>query len=179
LRRDLPDALNNMGNALKELGQLDEARAAFLEALALDPRNTGVYVNLADSKTFAAGDPHLAAMQALARDDTLSPTERMQLDFALGKAYADLKEHGSSFEHLLGANAGKRAQVKYDEAATLGLFERIEQAFTPELIARKAREGDPSRLPIFVIGMPRSGTTLVEQIIASHPQVHGAGELKA
>ena len=118
-------------------------------------------------------------MQALEREDNLSPTERMQLDFALGKAYADLKDHGRSFEHLVQANAGKRAQIAYDEAATLGLFERIEQTFTPALLARKARDGDPSRLPIFVIGMPRSGTTLVEQILASHPQVHGAGELKA
>jgi hypothetical protein len=118
-------------------------------------------------------------MQALEREDNLSPTERMQLDFALGKAYADLKEHGRSFEHLIQANAGKRAQIAYDEAATLGLFERIEQTFTPALVGRKARDGDPSRLPIFVIGMPRSGTTLVEQILASHPQVHGAGELKA
>ena len=125
-----------MGNALKELGRLDEARAALLEALALDPRNTGIYVNLADSKTFAAGDPHLAAMQALAREDNLSPTERMQINFALGKAYADLKGHGRSFEHLIEANAGKRAQTAYDEAATLALFERIEQTFTPALMAQ-------------------------------------------
>ena len=178
LKRDLPDAWNNMGNALKELGRLDEARAAYLEALALDPGNTGIYVNFADSKTFAADDPHLAAMQALARQDNLSPTERMQINFALGKAYADLKEHNRSFEHLIEANARKRAQTAYDEAATLALFERIEQTFTPALIARKARDGDPSELPIFVLGMPRSGTTLVEQILASHPQVHGAGELK-
>jgi tetratricopeptide (TPR) repeat protein len=179
LKRDLPDAWNNMGNVLKELGRLDEARAAFLEALVLDPKNAGVYVNLADSKTFTPDDPHLAAMQALEREDNLSPTERMQLDFALGKAYADLKEHGRSFEYLVQANAGKRAQIAYDEAATLGLFDRIEQTFTPALLARKTRDGDPSRLPIFVIGMPRSGTTLVEQILASHPQVHGAGELRA
>jgi tetratricopeptide (TPR) repeat protein len=178
LKSDLADAWNNMGNALKELGELDAARDAFLKAIALDPVNTGVYVNLADSRKFAAGDPHLAAMQDLERTANLSPTERMQLDFALGKAYADLKDHARSFEHLLRANAGKRAQIAYDEAATLGLFARIEQVFTPALIKEKSREGDPAHLPIFVIGMPRSGTTLVEQILASHPLVHGAGELK-
>src|SRR5262249_24834823 len=156
LKNDLADAWNNMGNALKELGELDAARAAFLKAIELDPVNTGVYVNLADSKKFAAGDPHLAAMQALAHGNNLSPTERMQLDFALGKAYADLKDHARSFEHLLRANAGKRAKTNYDEARTFALFERLEEIFTSALIAAKERSGDPSRVPIFVIGMPRS-----------------------
>src|SRR6202035_1986331 len=105
-------------------------------------------------------------------------TDRMQLDFALGKAYADLKEHGRSFEHLRRGAAAKRATVKYDEAETFALFERTERVFTRELIAAKAGGGDATRMPIFVIGMPRSGTTLVEQILASHPMVHGAGELQ-
>jgi tetratricopeptide (TPR) repeat protein len=179
LKDDLADAWNNMGNALKELGRLDEAQAAYLKALALDPKSTGVYVNLADSKKFTAADPHLETMEALAaQTEGLSKTDRMQLDFALGKAYADLKDHARSFEHLKQGNAQKRAQIAYDEAATLALFERIEQVFTPALVKQKARDGDPSRLPIFVLGMPRSGTTLVEQILASHPVVHGAGELK-
>ena len=83
-----------MGNVLKELGQLQEAQDAYLEALRLDPSITGVYVNLADSKKFTPGDPHLAAMEALAaKAEGLSKTDRMQLDFALGKAYADLKDY--------------------------------------------------------------------------------------
>ena len=68
--------------------------------------------------------------------------------------------------------------ISYDEKTAMALFDRIEAAFTRELIAEKSGGGDPSSMPIFVIGMPRSGTTLIEQIIASHPQVHGAGELK-
>jgi tetratricopeptide (TPR) repeat protein len=179
LKPDLADAHNNMGNALKELGHLADARAAFLRAIELDPTLTGVYVNLADSTTFAAGDPHLAAMQALAaQQDGLSATDRVHLDFALAKAFADLKENRRSFEHLLSGNAGKRATIQYDEAAAMALFDRIEAVFTPELIAAKSGLGDPSGVPIFVLGMPRSGTTLVEQILASHPLVYGAGELK-
>jgi len=179
LKPDLADAYNNMGNVLKELGKLDAAREAYLKALALDPDVAGVYLNLADSKKFAPGDPHLAAMEALAaKPDGLSNTDRMQLDFALGKAYADLKDHRASFTHLLRGAAAKRATIDYDETATLALFDRIEQAFSPELIAAKRGGGDPSTMPIFVIGMPRSGTTLVEQILASHPHVHGAGELR-
>jgi tetratricopeptide (TPR) repeat protein len=179
LKPDLADALNNMGNVLKELGRLQEAQEAYLAALQIDASVTGVYVNLADSKTFTPGDPHLAALEALAaKTQGLSKTDRMQLDFALAKAYADLKDHSRSFPHLLAANAQKRERIAYDEAATLALFARIEAAFTAERIAAKSGRGDTSRLPIFVLGMPRSGTTLVEQILASHRDVHGAGELK-
>jgi len=180
LKPDLADAYNNMGNTLKELGRLEEAREAYHEAVRLDPEVTGTYVNLADSKTFSAGDPHLATMEALAaKTDGLSTTDRVQLGFALGKAYADLKDHRRSFEHLRQANGLKRAMVSYDEKAALAFFDRIEAVFTPALIRDKTGLGESSSRPIFVIGMPRSGTTLVEQILASHPAVHGAGELSA
>jgi tetratricopeptide (TPR) repeat protein len=179
LKPDLADAYNNLGNVLKELGKLQEAQDSYLHALRLDPAVTGVYVNLADSKKFTPGDPHLAAMHELAaKTEGLSKTDRLQLDFALGKAYADLKDHGRSFAYLLSANAAKRSLISYDEQAAMALFDRIEATFTAELIAAKSGAGDRSPTPVFVVGMPRSGTTLVEQIIASHPLVHGAGELR-
>jgi hypothetical protein len=119
-------------------------------------------------------------MEVLAANaESLSRNERMQLDFGLGKAYADVRDYPRSFAHLLAGNARKRAVTAYDEAATFALFDRIEEVFTPALIAAKAGAGEPAAAPIFVMGMPRSGTTLVEQIIASHPVVHGAGELHA
>jgi tetratricopeptide (TPR) repeat protein len=176
----LADAYNNMGNVLKELGQLQKAQNAYLEALRLDPNVAGVYANLADFKPFKPGDWHLAAMEQLAeKQEGLSKVDRMQLDFALGKAYADLKDYRRSFEHLLAGNALKRATISYNETSALAFFDYIEAVFTPELIAAKSGGGDPSPMPIFVLGMPRSGTTLVEQILASHPMVHGAGELQA
>ncbi len=179
LNPTLADVHNNMGNALKEIGQLREAEAAYLEAVRLDPSLASVYVNLADSKRFAAGDPHVAAMEMLAaKTEGLSKTDRLQLDFALGKAYADLKDYRRSFSHFAAGNAAKRAAISYNEESTLALFDHIEAVFTPELIAEKTGGGDDSPLPIFVIGMPRSGTTLIEQIIASHPMAHGAGELQ-
>ena len=177
LKPDFADAYNGMGNALHALGRFREAVDAYLRALALDPMNTRTYVNLADSKKFAEGDPQLLTMQALERGDCLEPGERMFLHFALGKAYADLNDPARAFEHLLQGNALKRAQTLYDEAATAALFERTETLFTPALTKRKARHGQRSHVPVFVLGMPRSGTTLVEQILASHPLVHGAGEL--
>jgi tetratricopeptide (TPR) repeat protein len=174
---DYADAHNNMGVLLKELGWLTEAEAALSKALELNPKLTSAYVNLADCKTFQAGDAHLAAMLALERDDSLTRAERVHLHFALGKAFADLKDHDRAFEYLLRANREKRALIHYDEAAVMRLFDRIEATFTRDLVAAKAGAGDPSPVPIFIIGMPRSGTSLIEQILASHHRVHGAGEL--
>ena len=178
LRPDYAEAYNSMGFTLKELGQFDEARQCHLKAIELDPNMTIAYLNLADSHKFVRGDPYLVMMEALAaKREGLSNSDRFQLDFALGKAYADLEDHARSFWHLLSGNAGKRATMSYDEQFVLTLFDRIEAVFMPELIAAKSGCGDLSPMPIFVLGMPRSGTTLIEQIIASHPMVHGAGEL--
>jgi hypothetical protein len=109
----------------------------------------------------------------------ITDTDRLQLDYALAKAYADLKDYNRSFERLLSGSKLKRAQIQYEEPAALALFDRIEAVFTPELIRCKAKlgGGEPSATSIFVLGMPRSGTTLVEEILASHPQVRGTGEL--
>ena len=151
---------------------------AYGEAIQLNPDLAVAYVNLIDCKTFTPGDPHLSAMEALAaKGEELSKAERMQLDFALGKAYADVKDYRRSFGHLLAANAAKRSTVSYDERAVAALFDRIETVFTDKLIAAKTGGGDLSPVPIFILGMARSGTTLIEQIIASHPMAHGAGEL--
>jgi tetratricopeptide (TPR) repeat protein len=178
LKPDFADAWNNIANALNDLGRGREAQEAYAEALRLDPDAASFYVNLADAKTFSPGDVDLANMEALAaRHERLSNTDRLQLDFARGKAYADLRDYDRSFRHLRAGNAAKRAAIAYDEGASLALFDRIEATFSPELIAAKSGGGEPSAMPIFVIGMPRSGTTLIEQILASHPLVYGAGEL--
>src|SRR5262249_58517030 len=86
-------------------------------------------------------------------------------------------EYERSIRHLLEANALKRQRIVYDEAATLGQLGRIRETFTPELMHEKRGLGNPSPVPVFIIGMPRSGTTLIEQILASHPKVFGANEL--
>jgi hypothetical protein len=126
-------------------------------------------------------------MRALELNDNLAESDRIYLHFALGKAFADQKDHRRAFEHVALGNTRKRAQIIYDETATIDLAERTEAAFTRDLVAAQTGQnntsghdsalGDPSPAPIFVIGMPGSGTTLVEQILASHRDVHGAGEL--
>ena len=178
VKPDYAEASADLGNALRTLGRLDEARHAFEEAVRLAPEAAGFYHGLADSKRFAAGDQHLAAMEKLARNlPALADEDQIRLHFALAKAFADLAEYKRSFRQLLTGNRLKRRQVSYDEPALLSQFERIRAVFTPALVQDKRGLGDPSPVPIFVIGMPRSGTTLVEQILASHPAVHGAGEL--
>jgi Sulfotransferase family len=101
----------------------------------------------------------------------------MHLHFALGKACSDLGRHEQSFHHLLAANSLKRRQIDYDEAATLQLFDTTRSLVTAEVIRERTGLGDPSATPIFIVGMPRSGSTLTEQILVSHPDVHGAGEV--
>lgn len=178
LKPDQADAYCGIGNALKDLGRQQEAIDAYCKAIELDPSKPGFYVSLADCKKFASGDSYLALMELMAAKE-LPASDRMHLDFALAKAYTDLKDYRRSFEHLLAANAAKRAAIVYDEKSTFESFDRIERIFSPELMAAKAGGGESSRRPIFVLGMPRSGTTLIEQVLASHPAVHGAGELPA
>src|SRR5262249_21559130 len=151
--------------------------AALETAVHLAPRRAEYHRSLAQTKRFTPGDAHLAMMKSLERDEaSLSEDDRAALHFALGKAYADFGEHETSFRHYLAGNAIKRRQLHYDEAAHFAGFERLKSVFTSALIAQKRGLGHPSDVPIFIFGMPRSGTTLVEQIMASHPKVFGAGE---
>jgi hypothetical protein len=99
------------------------------------------------------------------------------LHFSLGKAYEDIGRHADAFRQWRDGNALRRQLGPYNEAATLGVFDRIRSAFTPDLIRAWGTAGHPSSVPVFIIGMARSGTTLVEQILASHPKAFGAGEL--
>jgi tetratricopeptide (TPR) repeat protein len=172
-------AHNNLGLALRALGRLDEASRAFEKTIALAPRKAGGYLSLATSRRLDAADPHFAAMMELARDmASLDVEDQIGLHFALGKLFADLGDSQQSFAHLLQGNSLKRQQIVFDEAKILERFDRIRAIFTAELMRGARGHGDPSSLPVFIIGMPRSGTTLVEQILASHPQVFGAGELR-
>ena len=105
----------------------------------------------------------------------MSPREQCWLQFGLAKAYDDLGERDRGFGHLPG-NAIKRRQTNYEEAKDLHAIDRIRTVFTAELLAARRNVGDPDERPVFIVGMPRSGTTLVEQVLASHAAVFGAGE---
>jgi hypothetical protein len=104
--------------------------------------------------------------------------EQVELHFALGQAHADIGSHVRSFYHLIEGNSLRRRSIVYDEARTLGWFDRIRSTFTADLVNGLSGRGNPSPVPIFIVGMMRSGTSLMEQMLACHPDVFGAGELR-
>jgi tetratricopeptide (TPR) repeat protein len=180
LRPDYAEAHANLGIVLQALGHLEGSRKAYAAAVSYAPRTTRYHLSLAEAKRFSADDPQLVALEGLAREiGSLPKEEQMHLHFALGKAYGDVGRRELAFHHLLEGNALKRQQVAYHEEQSLGLFDRTRAVFSAELMREKAGFGEPSSVPIFILGMPRSGTTLIEQILASHPRVYGAGELPA
>jgi tetratricopeptide (TPR) repeat protein len=172
-------AHHNLGRALANLGRFEQAHRSLETAIQFAPQDekSRFHRTLAFLKRTAPGDPQLAQMEELAQEmQALPPDEQMELNFAMGKAYGDLGERERSFRHFLAGNRRKRELTPYDEAAALSRLERVRAAYTPELMAARQGQGEPSALPLFILGMPRSGSSLVEQILASHPQVHGAGE---
>lgn len=176
-----PDSMvwNNLGNALKDLGRRDEAVKAYEHALALCPDQFATYVGLAELKRFKSPkDRRLLVLESFKPRANQLPTIRQaHLFLALAIAYDQLGLYDVAFEHFIKANKAKRATITYDERETLNVFEDLQQTFDRPLFKRLAGAGDKSTLPIFILGMPRSGTTLVEQIISSHSRVHGGGEL--
>ncbi|WP_339907275.1 tetratricopeptide repeat-containing sulfotransferase family protein [Pseudomonas guineae] len=174
------DALVSRASLFLEIGRKEEAAAAFEHALTLFPGSIKVMVARADSKKFNCDDTDISALHAgLERTGGLSLGDRMAVHFALGKAYLDIGDSVLAFHHMDTANGLKRQTFTYDCAATQQWMQRIAAAFPRPLQSAPEGAGAASSLPVFIIGMPRSGTTLVEQILASHPNVHGAGELSA
>ena len=167
-----------LAEVLAEHGRVDDALAAGRRALDVRPDYAGALANIASLKRFeSADDADLVLIEQLVDGPSrLRDSDRMILLFALGKAYDDLGDFDRSFACLREANAMKRATLDYDVADDERFFERVASVFDADLLARFAGAGAPSEVPVLIIGMPRSGTTLVEQILASHPAVHGGGE---
>ncbi len=146
--------------------------------MALQPDLTEVYLNRGELKTYRPGDADLAELERLAADPPrFAPAKMLPVHFALGKALEDIGDYPRAFEQWLRGNAIQRHEMPYDEEDSRQTFRRLIDQFGPRLLDPVGQVGDPSPAPIFIIGMPRSGSTLIEQILASHPLVHAAGEL--
>jgi tetratricopeptide (TPR) repeat protein len=172
------EAQNNLGAILSEKGKLEEAKACFNAAIAARPNFVDPHFNLSSLKTYESGDPQVATLEALAHQrHKLPEASRARLCFALGKAREGLGEYERAFNAYAEGNRLKRATFSYDEAQAERILTSLTSLFDHEFINARRDQGNPSTLPIFILGMPRSGTSLIEQILASHPRVYGAGEL--
>lgn len=177
LAPDFALAFYNKGTALAFLGRLDDAANAFARAVELAPDNPSFRNAVIALGKTANDSPQLAALEALAASDRLSEAQRIELDFTLVKAYDDSAQFERAFACMTRGNAAKRRQIAYDVDRDIDTLTAMREVFTADFLAARGGTGDASDRPLFVVGMPRSGTTLVEQVIASHPHAFGAGEL--
>jgi tetratricopeptide (TPR) repeat protein len=172
------DAIANRGALFMEFGRKAEAVKAMEEAARAFPNSPGILFGQTELKRFKPGEPLIGKMQALIAREGISLSDRATLHFGLGKVFLDIGDSDAAFRHYDEGNRLKRSTFAYDPDANERWTASIADVFSPELLSAKADAGARSDLPVFVVGMPRSGTTLVEQILGSHPLVHPAGELK-
>jgi len=167
----------NLALTLIPLGELAAAREALGETLRRHPDRAGAHRNLALISDHGPGDPAIAAMERLLANPATDSEQRQQLYFGLGKAYDDCGEPDRAFHAFAEANRLRRAEFDYDMGLDEAWVERLIDVFDSAFLEQFRDQGDPTEAPVFIVGMPRSGTSLVEQILASHPAVLGAGEL--
>ena len=172
-----PATLTSMGHALKTTGRQQEAVASYRAALAAKPDHGDGYYALANLKTYRFSDQEMAAMHAQVARPDLAFMDRVHLCFALGKAHEDRGEYEQSFGYYDEGNQLKRQQTRYDADRMTTELEAQAAHCTAALFAAKAGMGLDARDPIFIVGLPRAGSTLLEQILASHSQVDGTMEL--
>tara|TARA_Y100001960_G_scaffold317026_1_gene384794 strand:- start:7486 stop:9057 length:1572 start_codon:yes stop_codon:yes gene_type:complete len=170
-------ALHNLGGALESLGCVAEALVEYRTAVAKSPSYARAYYRIATLSNTAIDQSELRAMENLLSTVAPNSDDAIHLHFGLARAYANIGRPDDAFRQWEMGNKAKRATYVYDVRDAQHFHERIAKAFSSELLNELEHRGSDSDVPIFVVGMPRSGTTLVEQILASHPKVAAAGEL--
>jgi len=178
LKPDFAEAHSNLGITLQELGRLDEALASYNQAIALKPDYAEAHMMLTSMKKFDAQDEQYSKMQELYFNEDITEEQRCHINFGLAKACEDLGNFEQAFTHYGEGNVLRKKLLNYDINQDVELFKQIKSNYSQ--IAHISLEPDKlskNLMPVFIVGMPRSGTTLVEQIVSSHSQVTGAGEL--
>jgi tetratricopeptide (TPR) repeat protein len=166
-----------LGHMLKTLGRQEEGIAAYQRCRELEPNFGEAFYSLANLKTYRFSDAEIAEMQQRLEQEALEDSSRVNFLFALGKAHEDREQYALAWHYYSEGNAAQRMLVSYDPVQTETTNDELVQFFSREYLAGLGTPGCPDPAPIFVLGMPRSGSTLVEQIIASHSQVEGTSEL--
>ena len=175
-----PDGVHlrmSIGHVQKTLGRRADSEASYKAALAMDPGIAEAYWSLADLKNYTMADAEVEAMQGLLATDKRDRANEAQLHFALGKAFEQRGRYSDAFTHYTRGNALRRLDAPFDIDQFEQRSARIRAFFNKEFFAKRANSGDPSGAPIFIVGLPRSGSTLIEQILASHSSVEGTMEL--
>ena len=174
---DQPRVWMSYGHVLKTVGRQQDSIAAYRRAIAIAPTLGEVWWSLANLKTVRFDAADVAAMTSALDRDGLSEEDRTHLHFALGKAFGDEHDAEAAFTHYAEGNRLKRASLPYRADDTSAHVARARALFTPAFFAERAGAGCPSRAPIFILGLPRAGSTLIEQILSSHPAIEGTAEL--
>ncbi len=175
---ELASAKQGLGNVYLEEGKFKEAEKLFVSNINGGDDKVGSLFSLAQTKKVKAGDKVIALVEKEAEKiNELPDNKKIYIHFALGKIYDDLGEYDKAFENFIEGCRLKRQKISYNAEQSKHNFTRTKEIFTKEFIKKNKGHGFKSDAPVFVLGMPRSGTTLTEQIIASHPAVHGAGEI--
>lgn len=174
---DDPATLTSRGHALKTRGDTDRAIVSYRRAIAVRPGHGDAWWSLANLKTVRFEDADIAAMEKEAMLPDIRPEDRIHLSFALGKAYEDRGDHRAAFRHYSAGNALKKAASRYRADHMEEELDAQAHHGAPALFARQGGKGCPAPDPIFIVGLPRAGSTLLEQILASHSQVDGTMEL--
>lgn len=180
LGRDPGNAMAHdlLGNLLSEFGRFDEARQCFQRAIAIAPQLAGSYYDLVRCRPVTSDDNGLLQRMEVALDTPgLEAAQRLRLHLAIGKAADDLGDYALAMRHFDAADDVRRSSVSFESAAFSMQTDRLIARCTPEFIARAPGLGSCDATPVLIIGMPRSGTTLVEQIVSMHPEVEAGGEL--
>jgi tetratricopeptide (TPR) repeat protein len=167
----------SLGHALRSAGRQQESITAYRKCLAVQPSFGEAYWSLANLKTFRFEQADVAAMQDLLRQTALSDDDRFHLHFSLGKAFEDAGEFADSFSNYAQGNRLRRQQTNYDPNETTQHVERSKALFSASFLADRTGCGAAEPDPIFIVGLPRSGSTLIEQILSSHSLVEGTMEL--
>jgi tetratricopeptide (TPR) repeat protein len=177
LNPEVPAPWIGIGNTLKTIGRQAEAIEAYRHAAALRPHNSESWWSLSNLKTFRFEDAEVEAMQRQLADERLTDESRAQFSFALAKAHEDRGEYARAFELYAEGNRLRRRLENYDPVQTEVMNDRIRAVFHDAFLERHAGQGHADPAPIFIVGLPRSGSTLIEQILASHSQVDATHEL--
>jgi len=177
LRPELAGTYLGLGNVLKTLGKQREAIEAYRKGLSLQPDFAELYWSLSNLKTFRFDWDEVEAMKAELAKPGLSDAAAVHFCFALGKASEDYRDYARAFEYYERGNALRRMQESYDPVHTEVIHERIRAVFTKEFLEQARGGGHADVRPIFIVGLPRSGSTLIEQILASHAEVEATHEL--